>query len=299
MTEEELFVPTRVFWTAVHWLKHDRPYILIILGPPGTGKSTIARSLIKRFPEYPNLWITPTSGTDLEALLGTYILVKQETRFVDGELKKALLTKDTLIILDDAHCVAKSTQRFNGLGDEGRQISTGEQQTFTVAEGVKLILLVNPVPGDTPPWTKTELEIPEQIRSRSRFLRLDRSGGLRPEEERAIALKHWPRSQPEDVLNGILEVFHHLRTNGTLRSYSPSLRDTVTIGQLLSQGVPLGASFLEVVANKYLDDTEHLAAKEAFRAKFNIDPEVNAWNYGYSFAEAEGLLVKAGEEKVR
>lgn len=288
--EKDSFVPTEVFWKAVHWLKHDRPSILILLGPPGTGKSTIARQMIKMYPEYPSVFITPASGVDLEALLGTHVLLKGETRFIDGELKKALLRERTCIYVDDAHLVARATQRFNGLGDDSRKISTGEHQTFRVADGVKLALLVNPIPGDTPPWARTEQELPEQVRSRSRFLRLDRSGSLSPEVERAIALKHWPANYPTETLDRVLEVFLHLRTNGALHTYSPSLRDSVNFCQLIAQNVPPGSAYLETVAYKYMEDTELLAAKEAFKAKFNYDAETDA-SYGCSFAEGGGLIM--------
>ena len=274
--EQPDYIPTELDRRVEHWLLNSSPPILILISPPGYGKSLTVAKVLERHPEFPHVWIPATRGlSTLAPFFGHWELVpgKQgpQTRFVEGELLKGLKTPHCVIVLDDVHTIAPATQILNGVGDHTRIVSCPELSlTVKVAEGVRVVLIVNPAPSELPPWERLNWELPEQIRSRSRMMVIE--AGLSREEEKAIALLHWPKDHREELLDGLLEVVAHLRDNSVLESYSPSLRDLVLCCQLLAQGLPLGTAYMEAIGNKFLRPDEREAAVEAFRAKFDLDP---------------------------
>jgi hypothetical protein len=264
------FVKTGFFRRILDWFEHGcEPPILIVLSPPGLGKTYTLRYIATLLRDIPFFFIPATWGQNLEYLLGIWELRGGEgTVFTEGDLYKALTTPNACIIIDDAHCVAQELQLLNGLGDSSREVvcaSLGSK--VEVAPGVKLVLLANPPPTGIAPWEAQRWEIPMQIRDRAVMLEL--SEGLTPEDERAILEAYWPKRHPEEVLEGLLELSRNLRTNQVLQSFTPSIRSLIITAMLLDQGETLADAFRYGIACKYTDGAERAAAMEAFSAKFD------------------------------
>lgn len=269
--QPEKYVPTALDKRIEHWLTHSCPPFLIIIGPPGYGKSLTMSKVLERH-EFPYEWISATRGSILLHYLGYWRLAGGETQWVEGQLLQGLMKEDCVIVFDDIHTIAQDTQILNGVGDHTRRISIPELGlSVDVASGVRIVFIANPPPSGLAPWERIKWELPEQIRGRARMISLTEAG-LSHEEERAIALLHWSADHRVELFDGLLEVTRNLRNNGLLQSYTPSVRDLVIACQLLAQGESIGTAFLEAIANKYLLKDERQAAIEAFRAKLGIDP---------------------------
>lgn len=276
MSSGLLYVVTELDKAIDHWVVHRYPPFLVVLGPPGTGKTLTSQQVLGRHREFPHVWIPATRGASLLHFLGHWELRGGETHFVEGVLHKALQQKDTIILIDDAQCLAEDLQPLNGVGDITRCVSCPELGlTLKVAPGVRVVFIANPPSPSLPPWERVRWQIPEQIMSRARVINLD--AGLAPDDEKAIALEVWAdleleaKGHPKAVLFGLLEVVQHIRAAAML-TYGPSIRDVVLACHLLSQGLPLGSVFLQAVAHKLSTKEEQVAAVEAFRAKFGFDP---------------------------
>lgn len=264
------FVRTKAFEEILSWTLGGMPPILILQGPPGSGKTATMAQVAREYPGR-TFWITATPATKLEALFGFWELRAGETVFVEGELLRGLQTPAALIVIDDAHLVAPDLQLLNGIGDETRRFTVPALgRTLEVAEGVRLALLVNPPPRTAASWERDRWIVPDQIRDRARVIKIDES--LTPDEEFQIARDRFPKDCPDDIVAALLELKRHLRANGVLETYAPSLRAVLSVGFMLSQGFTLGQAYLESIAYKFVDPDEFAAAIEAFKAKFGADP---------------------------
>jgi MoxR-like ATPase len=273
ITTQERYVETELHRRVEHWLQYGVPPILILYGPPGCGKTTTMRYLLlaAQADQFPVVWLPATWGASLETMLGFWELRGGETVFVEGELLQGLTTENCVIVIDDAHTVATELQLLNGVGDVTREVTCASLgRKIAVAAGVRLALLANPPAPDLPPWERTKWELPEQMRDRARMIEL--KDGLPREDELAIAALHFPKSHPQEALEGMVDIVRNLRQNGVLYSYTPSVRSLVMWCQLMEQGLSLGEAYLEAVANKFLKPEEYAAAVEAFQAKFDVDP---------------------------
>ena len=269
-SREEIYIETAIHRRILNWFRHGcDPSILILLGPAGIGKTFTLRYMRKLFPERSFFIIPATFGQNLEHLFGYWLLDETgKTTFVEGDLLKGLTTPNAVILIDDAMCVAGDLMLLNGLGDSSRTfVCPPLGRTMPIADGVVLVLAANPAPPDLPPWEAQKWEIPVQIRDRAVMIEL--SEGLALEDERRILEQHWPESHPREVLEGLLEVVHNLRTNGVLYSYTPSIRSLIIAAVLLSDGRSLSEAFREGIGDKYIDPMERAAAREAFDAKFD------------------------------
>jgi len=268
------FVPTELSRRIAAWFEHGCfPPILLVVGPAGIGKTYTVRHMASQMQDTPFFFIPATWRQSLEALMGYWELRDGCTRFSKGDLLKGLITPGACICIDDAHCLSQDLQLLNGVGDISREVVCAALgKKVAVAEDVKLLLLANPVPTTgIAPWERQKWEIPIQIRDRSLMIEL--SEGLSLQDERAILLRYWPAGHPTEVLDGLLEVCQHLRTNQVLESFVPSVRSLIITASELGHGLPLDEAFRVGISNKYSDPSERAAATEAFEAKFDSESE--------------------------
>ena len=268
MSELVRYVETCLSELVEHFFVNPFPSILVLIGPPGTGKTVAVRMIAARHPEIRVVWYNPTvSGVPADAL-GHFELIGGDTVWVPGSIGEALSHEGTLLVVDDAHLVALHLSLFAGLGDDSRTVtipSTGEQ--IQVAKGVRLVVLANAPAQDCPSWDRFRYEIPEPIRDRARVIAID-GEFLSREDEIEIAATAWPADYPRSVLEGIVDLCRDLRKALPAASYTTSPRSEVILGSLLSQGLTLSDAFEQAVAGKYLRSEEHVAARGAFVAKF-------------------------------
>jgi len=267
------YVETSLGRRIEHWTRHREPPILILLGPPGCGKTfTVVHVLEALSDELTYMWIPATWEASLESMLGVWELVDGQTRFSEGDLLTGLTTNNCITIIDDSHTIAGQLQLLNGFADGKRQISCPALgKRLALSETARLVLIANPPSADAPQWERTRWEIPEQIRDRARMIEL--SSGLSREEEERIVRANWPEdSHPEDVFQGLMDVVGNLRSAALITSYTPSIRSMVMLCTLLHQGLSLGDAFLEAIGNKFLRADERAIAIDAFAARFDEDP---------------------------
>ena len=270
---ERAYVETSLGGRIQHWLDHPEPPILILLGPPGCGKTFTALHLLKaRETQGSYVWIPATWEASLESMLGVWELMDGETRFTKGDLLLGLSADRCVTVIDDAHTIAAQLQLLNGFADGERQISCPAiGKRLPLSGSARLVIVANPPPIDAPQWERARWEIPEQIRDRARMIELSR--GLSREEEERVVRAHWPaETHPEDVFQGVLDVVGNLRSTALLTSYTPSIRSMVMLCTLLKQGLPLGEAYMESVGNKFLRADERAVAIQAFSGRFDMEP---------------------------
>ncbi len=270
---ERSYVETSLGGRILHWLDHPEPPILILLGPPGCGKTFTTLHLLKeRRTEGGYVWIPATWEASLESMLGVWELIDGQTRFTKGDLLLGLSTDHCVTVIDDAHTIAAQLQLLNGFADGERQISCPAiAKRLSLSDSARLVVIANPPPTDAPQWERARWEIPEQIRDRARMIEL--SNGLSRDEEERVVRAHWPaQTHPEDVFQGVLDVVGNLRSTPLLSSYTPSIRSMVMLCTLLTQGLSLGEAYMESVANKFLRADERAIAVQAFAGRFDMEP---------------------------
>lgn len=276
------YVVTQLHRDIEHWVMNRFPPILTILSPPGAGKTTAVRRVCEIHQnEFPHVVIPAVRGAHLSDFFGVWVLRDGQTVFQEGPLYKGLLQENCIIVIDDAHTLGPDLQLFNSLGDGTGQVSCAELgMTLDIAAGVRLILVANPPSPDLPLWERSQWEIPEQILSRSRVLRLEH--GLSVEDEREILRAAWEDldlfklGYDNQLREGLHEVILHLRATPALGSYVPSIRDAILFCHLLSQGIPPFEAFIQSVASKPSSGEGRVAAVEAFRAKFGAESDQTA-----------------------
>lgn len=280
MSQEAIeYVVTQLHSDIEHWVTNRFPPILTILSPPGAGKTTAVRRVCEiHKDEFPYVVIPAVRGAHLSDFFGVWVLRDGQTVFQEGPLYKGLLQKNCIIVIDDAHTLGPDLQLFNSLGDGTGQMSCAELGvTLDIAPGVRLILVANPPSPDLPSWERSQWEIPEQILSRSRVLRLEH--GLSVEDEKAIFKATWDAmglselGHPTSIREGMHEVMVHLRATPALGSCPPSVRDAVTFCHLLAQCLSVGQAFLQSIGYKPTSSEGRAAAVETFQAKFGFGPD--------------------------
>ena len=76
----------------------NRPPLVMLVGEPGTGKTTFARHAAIKHTGKPPLILSGTPETEQSHIFGRWTLAGEETRFCDGPLPSALKTHRWLVI---------------------------------------------------------------------------------------------------------------------------------------------------------------------------------------------------------
>ena len=210
---------------------HDAGLFVLIIGPKGTGKT----SLVRDFAKNRNLNLESINfslRTRESHLIGTKTLTEGTVRFDEGLLIKSMREGNMLYLDEINSAEADVLLRLDEALDDRRQIvlkeSTGE--VVKAKENWFVVATINPL---THSGTK---ELPPQILSRFPVrIRLE----YPPEKiELDIVKKHVSGNHESDIIQAI-KLANTLRQAAAVEElfYSPSLRETIAFGKLLDKEV--------------------------------------------------------------
>ena len=210
---------------------HEAGLFVIIIGPKGTGKTSLVRDFAKR--KNVNLESINFSLRTREShLVGTKTLTDGTVSFDEGILIKSMREGDILYLDEINSAEADVLLRLDEALDDRRQIvlkeSTGE--VVKAKESWFVVATINPL---THSGTK---ELPPQLLSRFPVrIRLQ----YPPENiELEIIKKHVSGKHESEIIQAI-KLANTLRQAAAVEElfYSPSLRETIAFGKLLDKGM--------------------------------------------------------------
>ena len=210
---------------------HDAGLFVLIIGPKGTGKTTLVRDFAKRKSKQLET-INFSLRTRESHLVGTKTLTEGSVSFDEGILIKSM-KEGSILYLDEINSAeADVLLRLDEALDDRRQIvlkeSTGE--VINANKEWYVVATINPL---THVGTK---ELPPQLLSRFPVrIRLE----YPPEEiELQIVKKYVSANHDKELIQGI-KLANNLRQAAAVEElyYSPSLRETISYGKMLDSGI--------------------------------------------------------------
>ena len=224
---------------------HDADLFVLIIGPKGTGKTTLVRDFAKRKSKK-LVSINFSLRTRESHLVGTKTLTEGSVGFDEGILVKSM-KEGSMLYLDEINSSEPDVLlRLDEALDDRRQIVLKESagEVIYANKDWFVVATINPL---THVGTK---ELPPQILSRFPVrIRLE----YPPEEiELQIVKKYVSGNNEKDLIQGI-KLANNLRQAAAVEElyYSPSLRETISYGKMLDSGISTKKAANIVFGNVY------------------------------------------------
>ena len=224
---------------------HDADLFVLIIGPKGTGKTTLVRDFAKRKSKK-LASINFSLRTRESHLVGTKTLTEGSVGFDEGILVKSM-KEGSMLYLDEINSSEPDVLlRLDEALDDRRQIVLKESagEVIYANKDWFVVATINPL---THVGTK---ELPPQIISRFPVrIRLE----YPPEEiELQIVKKYVSGNNEKDLIQGI-KLANNLRQAAAVEElyYSPSLRETISYGKMLDSGISTKKAANIVFGNVY------------------------------------------------
>ena len=224
---------------------HEQGIFVLVIGPKGTGKTTLVREFAKR-QSMKLESINFSLRTRESHLVGSKSLSEGNIQFDEGILIKSM-KEGNMLYLDEINAAeADVLLRLDEALDDRRQVVLKESggEVITAKKSWFVIATINPL---NHVGTK---ELPPQLLSRFPIrLRMD----YPPEEkEFEIVKKHVPQVDSKSLQTGI-KLANTLRQAASVEElyYSPSLRETIAYAKLIDGSMSTKKSAEIVFGNVY------------------------------------------------